>query len=242
VTDRHSIEPGTVGRLAPGTQVRFNASGEILIKSRAMFSGYWRDDKVYAESFEDGWFRSGDKGRVDKLGNLIVTGRAYDVLEYEPGVELAIPFLAMAYAKYMSVREFFITPFREERALIGIGVTEKGWVEYAEETQGLTDSQAEHKAHQPLFCDWLRGLLRQHARAEGIPASAYLAAVRFTIRPFAEDPVLFTPTGKQRPGAFLQKFAAEIDDMKNEVVARHRDKRLQGDFVEYDEETDPDDE
>jgi long-chain acyl-CoA synthetase len=151
VTDRHSVEPGTVGQLAPGTQIRFKASGEILIKSRATFSGYWRDDKVYAESFEDGWFRSGDMGRVDRLGNLIVTGRAYDVLEYEPGVELAIPFLVMSYAKYMMVADFFITPFKEERALIGVGVTTKRWVEYATTTQGLTDSQAEHYAREKRF-------------------------------------------------------------------------------------------
>jgi hypothetical protein len=39
----------------------------------------------------------------------------------------------------------------------------------------------------------------------------------------------------------LEKFAADIDAMKGQVVERHRNKGLEGGFVEYDEETDPDD-
>jgi hypothetical protein len=62
--------------------------------------------------------------------------------------------------------------------------------------------------------------------------------VRCTVLPFTDDETLWTQTGKQRPAAFQQKFAAQIEEMKEEVIQRHRRKNLEGDFVEYDTEID----
>jgi long-chain acyl-CoA synthetase len=237
------IEPGTVGVLVPGTEVRLSEAGEILIRSKASFSTYWRAPEIAAEAHKDGWFRTGDKGSVDSFGNLVIHGRAFDILEYQPGIQLALPFLTMSYAKNLLISDLFITPFREEKCLIAMVVTTKEWIEYAYEQKGkFTIEQAEKRAHDPRFCNWVRRDLRRMARYEALPHGAYLAAIRGTIRRFQEDERLYTPTGKQRPNEFLEKFAGEFESMRREVVARHERKHLGPDEIEYDDEKDEEDE
>jgi hypothetical protein len=139
----------------------------------------------------------------------------------------------------MLINDVFIAPFREEKCLIAVVVTTKKWIQYAFETKGeLTDERAEEIAHRPRFCDWVRKDLRELARAEALPHGAYLAAVRATIVPFENDESLHTPTGKQRPAAFIEKFAGELAAMRAEVVSCHRRKKLAPDEIEDDDEKD----
>jgi acyl-CoA synthetase (AMP-forming)/AMP-acid ligase II len=59
--------------LPPGEQ------GEICCKGPAVMAGYWQNDKANAEVFQDGWFLTGDLGRVDDAGFVYITGRAKDM-------------------------------------------------------------------------------------------------------------------------------------------------------------------
>lgn len=80
----------TVGRPVPGVSVRVvddnerevgvGAEGELRLKGPQCFLGYI-DSSLDAGAFDaDGWFRSGDQGRVDADGNVIVTGRIKDAI------------------------------------------------------------------------------------------------------------------------------------------------------------------
>lgn len=52
-----------------------NGIGEIWIKGDNVTKGYYKDENANAESFEDGWFKTGDYGRVTDKGELFVSGR-----------------------------------------------------------------------------------------------------------------------------------------------------------------------
>ncbi len=79
--------PGSVGHLIPGLAVRIthpetnepqslHSSGMIWFKGANVFDGYLNDPKRTAEVFDnDGWFRTGDIGRVDMDGFLYIEGR-----------------------------------------------------------------------------------------------------------------------------------------------------------------------
>ncbi|WP_394685302.1 AMP-dependent synthetase/ligase [uncultured Microbacterium sp.] len=73
------IASGTVGLPLPGSTVRISPQGEVLARGVGVFSGY-RDPRHDAEAFVDGFFRTGDLGRIDDSGRLILEGRLKDVI------------------------------------------------------------------------------------------------------------------------------------------------------------------
>jgi long-chain acyl-CoA synthetase len=74
-------EPGTVGRVPEGIEMRIAADGEIQFRGRSVFKGYWNAPELTAQAFtDDGWYRTGDLGRFDDEGRLILSGRIKDMI------------------------------------------------------------------------------------------------------------------------------------------------------------------
>ncbi len=75
------IKPLSCGKAFPRAQFKIDAPdeegiGEILLKGDNVTKGYYKDPEATAASFtEDGWFRTGDYGRLDEDGELYITGR-----------------------------------------------------------------------------------------------------------------------------------------------------------------------
>ncbi len=82
-------KPGSVGhrmmhtRLkvadAEGRRVKPGVIGEIMIKGPAVTPGYWKSPEESAAAFLEGWFRTGDAGRIDDEGAIYIEGRYKDV-------------------------------------------------------------------------------------------------------------------------------------------------------------------
>ncbi len=75
----------SVGRPLPGVEVRVENDGyefgEILVKSPAVFRGYFNDEAVTAAQFtSDGWLRTGDLGIMDSAGFLYLKGRRKEII------------------------------------------------------------------------------------------------------------------------------------------------------------------
>ena len=75
----------TVGTILPDYQVRIdgpdeNGVGEVLIKGRGMFDGYFSPWRSRDECLRDGWFETGDLGRIDEQGRLSLLGRSKTVI------------------------------------------------------------------------------------------------------------------------------------------------------------------
>ncbi|WP_170600569.1 AMP-dependent synthetase/ligase [Ruegeria arenilitoris] len=72
---------GTIGKPAPGIDLRISDEGEIQIRGLNVFQGYWRNNAKTAETFTaDGWLRTGDMGHVDADGYVTITGRLKDII------------------------------------------------------------------------------------------------------------------------------------------------------------------
>jgi long-chain acyl-CoA synthetase len=80
---------GTVGPAMPGVAVRTLDDGEIEVKGINVFKEYWKNPEATAESFRDGWFRTGDLGSFDPEGNLTITGRKKEIIVTAAGKNVA---------------------------------------------------------------------------------------------------------------------------------------------------------
>jgi long-chain acyl-CoA synthetase len=80
---------GTVGRTIPPVQVKLADDGEILVAGPTLFGSYWRDPATTAASFTaDGWYMTGDIGRHDESGHLILMGRKKDIIVLPNGLNV----------------------------------------------------------------------------------------------------------------------------------------------------------
>jgi long-subunit acyl-CoA synthetase (AMP-forming) len=81
---------GYVGEPLPGVEVRISEIGEIQVKSPATMLGYYKDEEKTKETFsEDGYLLTGDKGEVDEIGRLKLTGRIKEIFKTTKGKYVA---------------------------------------------------------------------------------------------------------------------------------------------------------
>ncbi|MBC7932476.1 MAG: long-chain fatty acid--CoA ligase [Rubrivivax sp.] len=81
---------GSVGQPFPGIEVKTDDEGEILVRGANVMRGYFnKPDDTAAVFTEDGWFRTGDVGRLDARGHLFITDRKKELFKLSNGKYVA---------------------------------------------------------------------------------------------------------------------------------------------------------
>ena len=138
------IKPGSAG--APiasmslliidddGREVPRGIEGEVICKGPVIMKGYWNKPQETAEVLKDGWFHTGDLGRLDEDGELHITGRKKDLII--KGAENIDPAVAenLLY-KHPAVMECAVVGMKDEKygEEVAAAVTRKPGVETTEE-------------------------------------------------------------------------------------------------------------
>ncbi|PZE36561.1 long-chain fatty acid--CoA ligase [Curtobacterium sp. MCPF17_031] len=138
---------GSVGRALPGVEVRIADDQEILIRGVDVFDRYWQNPEATAAAFRDGWFRTGDLGRLDGDGILSVTGRAKELIVTASGKNVAPAPLEDAIREHPIVGQVVVVG--EGKPFVAALVTLDremlpGWCEARGITPPLSPQQAAH--------------------------------------------------------------------------------------------------
>lgn len=78
----------SVGWPLPGLDIRIADDGEIQIRGESVSKGYWNDPEATAAGFEDGWYKTGDLGSIDKDGRLFLRGRKKNMIVLANGMKV----------------------------------------------------------------------------------------------------------------------------------------------------------
>lgn len=115
VNRNYHFRDGTIGRLLPSCEMKIDTDngsdeGEILVRGDYTMLGYYKDEQATNEVFKDGWFKTGDIGRIDKDGFIYITGRIKNIIILANGEnihpeEIESSLLDIPFVKEVIVRE-----------------------------------------------------------------------------------------------------------------------------------------
>jgi long-chain acyl-CoA synthetase len=106
-----AVRYATVGVTLPGTELKIDDDGQILLRSAAVFAGYHRDEAATSKAKDpDGWLRTGDAGYLDEAGQLIVIDRLESVIHAADGSQFSAAFVE---------NKLKFSPYVEEAVVVG---------------------------------------------------------------------------------------------------------------------------
>jgi long-chain acyl-CoA synthetase len=112
VNDLKPFRADTVGKPLPGMEVKIvdpaeDGVGEVYVRSKTIMTGYLNDPELTAEAFSDGWLKTGDLGRFDSTGHLLLSGRKKNMIVTEEGKNI-YPEDIEAVFESLPVKEFCV--------------------------------------------------------------------------------------------------------------------------------------
>ena len=214
MSEEYRFKLGTVGRALPETEVRIAEDGEILVRHRGIFKGYYRDEENTRMALHDGWMHTGDVGEVDAEGYLKITDRKKDLIITAGGKNIAPQYIE-------NLLKF--SPYINDAVVIGDGrkyltamivIDEENVTKYAQDNKvqfttfaSLTRSEEVLK----LIQGEVNQVNSQMARVENIRKFRILDKKLYT-----EDGEV-TPTMKVKRKAINEQYRELIESMYRDL-------------------------
>ncbi len=208
---------GSVGRGFEGVELRIAEDGEICIRGPHIFKGYYKNEEATREAIdEEGWFKSGDIGRLDEDGFLYITDRKKEIIITAGGENIAPHHIEGELKAIPVVAQAVV--IGDSRKYLGALLTldpEK----IASEAQAI-DSPA-REAEIASECPKFMAHLQQQIDAVNDKLARVETIKRWRIIPheFTVDGGELTPTMKLKRRVIQEKYSAEIESLYSEEEA-----------------------
>ncbi|MBR1883471.1 MAG: AMP-binding protein [Clostridia bacterium] len=112
---------GTVGKAIPNVEVRIDITdkeentGEIIVKGDNVMLGYYEDEEETKKVLKKGWLYTGDLGKYDEKGNLVITGRSKNVIVTSNGKNIYPEEIEAFIDKIPLVSESMVYGYEDEK-------------------------------------------------------------------------------------------------------------------------------
>ncbi len=199
---------GSVGPAFFGTGINIADDGEVLLRGPHIFRGYRNEPKLTAEAFVDGWFRTGDLGRIDEHGHLHITGRKKEIIVTAAGKNVAPAVLEDRMRAHSIVSQVVVVG--DQRPFIGALVTLDaemlpGWCA----VNGLPNLSVDQaRVHERVLAELDKAVA--HAN-EAVSKAESIRKITVLDIDFTEANGYLTPSIKVKRAKVLADFADIVD-------------------------------
>jgi long-chain acyl-CoA synthetase len=185
--------------------VKVGSNSELLIRGPSVMSGYWRNPAATADAIDrEGWFHSGDQGRVAAGGQITITGRLKEVIVLANGEKVAPADLELAIvADRLFEQVLVVGEGRPYLAALAV-LNNAEWDRLTGQLQIAGGNMASPKVEQLL-------LERISARMAHFPGYARIRRIQASLTPWGVEDGLLTATLKLRRQQVVARYAAEIE-------------------------------
>lgn len=205
------IKIGSVGKPLPGNAVKIADDGEILAKGVCVMRGYYKRDDLTAETFSDGWLRTGDIGRLDEDGFVWITGRKKEIIVTAGGKNVIPALLEDQIRADALVSQVLVVG--DNRPFIGALVTLDqealpGWLQ----RHGLpADTALDDAANNPVVKAAVQDLIT--AANTSVSQAEAIKSFRIVPAEFTEASGHLTPSMKVKRAQVMKDFETVIEEM-----------------------------
>jgi long-chain acyl-CoA synthetase len=202
--------PGSVGRPIGDVEIKFADDQEILIKSKAMFFEYYKNPEATAESFEDGWFKSGDIGLFNDNGYLQITDRKKDIIITSGGKNVAPQKIENMMKVQRHISNFVVIGDKRKYLTALVSIEKESFIDDLKDLGINIDCKLDQISNNPK----VRGLIRGEIEQVNNVLTRFETIKKFHIVPceLTTDNYL-TPSLKVKKKVMLKDFSDEIDAM-----------------------------
>lgn len=202
---------GTVGLPVPGNGVRVADDGEILAQGVCVFKGYHNLPDKTSEEMVDGWFRTGDVGKLDQDGFLTITGRKKEILVTASGKNIAPAQLEDQIRADGLVSQVIVVGDNQKfvAAIVTLDAeTAPSWLQQRQLDENM--SMTEMSQH-PQVREHIQELIDQ--ANESVSRAESIREFRIADQDFTIEAGQMTPSLKMRRESILRDYNDLIDDI-----------------------------
>ena len=210
----HNYVIGSMGTLMPDVQVKIGEDGEILVKGKTVCSGYYKKPEINANSFIDGWFRTGDAGKLVDGKHLYMTDRLKDLFKTSNGKYIAPQQIETILGGDVFIEQVAVIGNNRNFVTAIIAPNIEAIKGYAEQN-GIKYEYVDELMDNPQICKMMEE--RIAVLQKDMAPYEKIKKFRLIKRGFTIESGELTSTLKLRRAVILQNYAAMIEEMYNPV-------------------------
>jgi long-chain acyl-CoA synthetase len=202
---------GSVGLPLPGVEIKIASDGEILGRGKNIARGYFKKPEATAEVFlSDGWFATGDIGKVDEDGFLFITDRKKDLIVTAGGMNIAPQNIENLLKGDPFISQVMVHGDKRPYPVALITVNPEELAKFAKE-QGILNTEPAALARHPKVMERVSRIVEQR----NTELQSYAKVKKFAILPndFTVDNGLLTPTLKVKRKLITEKHRETLDSL-----------------------------
>ncbi len=202
---------GSVGQAQPGIEIKIAPDGEILGRGANIAKGYFKKPEATAEVFlPDGWFATGDIGRLDGDAFLYITDRKKDLIVTAGGMNIAPQNIENLLKGDPFISQAMVHGDKRPYPVALITLNPEELVKFAK-TEGILDTEPASLAKNPKVVDRVNRIVEER----NDELQSYAKIKKFSILPadFTVENGLLTPTLKVKRKIITEKYRETLDSL-----------------------------